>query len=132
MAGKDNPAPDFISRCKQNKQLGLQLVYSDQECWDVDSPIIASVTKALNCDMSDRAVTFSQVERASESDEEICSLRRFLLEDDGSNMLPERLRKYNRYRDRMLVLGPCVMYDRRVLVPTALRQEVLRGLQAAH
>ena len=72
--GKDNPAPDFMSRCKQNKQAGLALVYSDQECWDVESPVIASATQALNCDMDDRAVTFSWVERASESDDEICNL----------------------------------------------------------
>ena len=74
MPGKDNPAPDFMSRCKQNKQAGLALVYSDQECWDVESPVIASATQALNCDMDDRAVTFSWVERASESDDEICNL----------------------------------------------------------
>ena len=30
------------------------------------------------------------------------------------------------------MLEPCVMYDRRVLVPSALRQEVLKGLHAAH
>ena len=96
------------------------------------SPIITSVTQALNCDMGDRAVTFSQVERASESDDEICNLRRFLLEDDGSNRLPEELSQYKRYRDRLSVLGPCVMYDRRVLVPSALRQDVLKGLHAAH
>ena len=64
------------------------------------SPIITSVTQALNCDMGDQAVTFSRVERASESDDEICNLRRFLLEDDGSNRLPEELSQYNRYRDR--------------------------------
>ena len=132
MPGKDNPAPDFMSKCKQDIQAGLALIYSDQECWDVESPIIASVTQALNCDMGDRAVTFSRVERASESDDEICNLRRFLLEDDGSNRLPEELSQYNRYRDRLSVLGPCVMYDRRVLVPSALRQEVLKGLHAAH
>ena len=82
--------------------------------------------------MGDRAVTFSRVEKASESDEEICNLRRFLLEDDGSNRLPEELSHYNRYRDRLSVLGSCVMYDRRVLVPSALRKEVLKGLHAAH
>ena len=59
--GKDNPAPDFMSRCTQDKQAGLALIYSDQECWDVESPIITSVTQALNCDMGDRAVTFSRV-----------------------------------------------------------------------
>ena len=81
--GKDNPAPDFMSRCKLDKQAGLALVYSDhQECLDVESPIIASVAQALNCDMGDRAVIFSRVERASESDDEICDLRKFLLQDD--------------------------------------------------
>ena len=49
---KDNPAPDFMSRCNQSKQVGLALVYSDQDWWDVDSPIVAIVTQALNCDMS--------------------------------------------------------------------------------
>ena len=73
MPGKDNPAPDFMSRCKKNKQAGLALVYSDQECWDVESSI-ASVTQALNYDMDDRAVTFSWVERVSESNDEICNL----------------------------------------------------------
>ena len=69
-----NPAPDFISRCKQNKQAGLVLVYSDQDCWYVESPIIVSVTQALNYDMGDGAVTFSRVERASESDDELYNL----------------------------------------------------------
>ena len=54
------------------------------------------------------------------------------MEDDGLNRLPEELSHYNRYRDRLPLLGPCVMYDRRVLVPSALRQEVLKGLHAAH
>ena len=76
--------------------------------------------------MGDWAVTFSWVERVSESDDEICNLRRFLLEDDESNRLPEEVSQYNRYRDRLSMLGPCVMYDRRVLVPSALRQEVLK------
>ena len=129
---EDNPAPDFMSRCKQDKQVGLALIYSDQECWDVESPIIASVTQALNCDMNDRAVTFSRVERTSESDDEICNLRKFLLENDRFNRLPEELSHYNRYRDRLSVLGPCVMYDRRILVPAALMQEVLKGLHSAH
>ena len=64
--GKDNPAPYFMSRCKQDKQADLALIYSDQECWDVESPIFASVTQALNCVMGNRAVTFSLVEWASE------------------------------------------------------------------
>ena len=79
---------------------------------------MASVTEALNCDVGDRAVTFSRVERASESDDEICNLRRFLFEDDGSKSLPEELSQYNRY----------VMYDLRVLVPSVLPQEVFKGL----
>ena len=108
--GKDNPAPDFMSRCKQDKQAGLALIYSDQECWNVVSPIIASVTQALNCDMNDQAVTFSWVERASKSDDEICNLRKFLLEDNGFNRMPEEMSQYNRYRDRLSVLGPCVRY----------------------
>ena len=66
MPGKDNPAPHFMSRCKQNKQAGLALIYSDQKCWDVESPIIASVKQARNCDMIYRAVTFGRVERALE------------------------------------------------------------------
>ena len=86
----------------------------------------------LNCDMNDQAVTFSRVERALESDDEVCNLRKFMLEDDGFNRLPEELSHYNRFGDRLSVLGPCVMYDRRVLVPSALRQEVLKGLHAAH
>ena len=94
-----NPAPDFMSRCKQNKQAGLVLVYSDQDCWYVESPIIVSVTQALNYDMGDGAMTFSRVERASESDDEIYNLRRCLLEDNGFNRLPEELSYYNRYRD---------------------------------
>ena len=110
MPGKDNPAPHFMSRCKQNKQAGLALIYSDQECWDVESPIIGSVTQALNCDMGDRAMMFSRVERASESDEKICDLWKFLLEDDWFNRLPDGLSHYNRYRDQLSVLGPCVMY----------------------
>ena len=69
------PAPDFMSRCKQNKKAGLALVYSDQECWDVESPIIASVTQALNCDMGDRAVAFSTVERLSESVADYCDIK---------------------------------------------------------
>ena len=54
---------DFMSR--RDKQVGLALIYSDQECWDVESPIIASITQAFNSDMGDRAVTFSRVEKAS-------------------------------------------------------------------
>ena len=108
MHGKNNPAPDLMSRCKQDKQAGLALIYSDQKCWDVESPIIASVTQVLNFDMGDRAVTFSRIERASESDDEICNLQKFLLEDDGFNRLTEELSHYYRYRDRLSVPGPCM------------------------
>ena len=77
--GKDNLVPDFMSRCKQDKQAGLALIYSDYECWDVESPIIASITHALNCDMNDRAVTFSRVRELQNQMMKFVTYRNFFL-----------------------------------------------------
>ena len=46
--------------------------------------------------------------------------------------LPDSVSQYNKFRDSLYVLEGVPMYGRQVIVPRALRQEVMRSLQSAH
>ena len=79
-----------------------------------------------------KAVTLDRVRAATDRDQELVKLREALLSTEDRFRLPEGLEQYDRYRDRMSVLEGNVMYDRRVVIPEALQQEVVQGLHAAH
>ena len=51
---------------------------------------------------------------------------------EGSQHLPPCLRVYYPFRDHLYTVDGVIMYKDRVLVPTALRPEILSSLHAAH
>ena len=77
-------------------------------------------------------LTFDRVKEATNKDQEMVKLGEAILNTEYRFTLPEGLKKYNRYRDRLLILEDAVMYDFRVVVPEMLRAEVIKGLHAAN
>ena len=75
-------------------------------------------------------VTFRRVREETDRDKQLIKLRES--SDDRTGGMPEGLKIYKRYRDRLSVLDGCVMYDRSVVVPETLREEVLGSLHAEH
>jgi hypothetical protein len=99
---------------------------------NVDNSLVAAVAAALSHTEELRAVTFKRVKAATNKDPELTKLREAIMNTDHQLTLPEGLEQYNRYRDRLSVLDDTVMYNRRLVIPVALRPEVTQGLHAAH
>ena len=75
------------------------------------------------------ALTAKQVELVSDSDQEIASLRQYILSRDWSQC---RMTVYVCVKDELCVLGKLVLRGTRIVIPKALRAEVLRLAREEH
>ena len=127
-----NSGPDCLSRRKYEGTGVLSMVYDATEPAIGEVPIVSCVIAAMSSEEGLQAITFQRVKEETDKDGYLTILREFISSDDGAGEMPDGLEIYNRYRDRLSVLDGCLMYDRRVVVPESLREEVLKGLHAAH
>ena len=81
-----------------------------------------------------RSVTWDRVREATASDDDMRALEGMALEGfPGSKAaMPDSLRCFYQYRDKLTSEDGVVLYDDRVVVPPRLRSEVLSALHAAH
>ena len=75
------------------------------------------------------ALTAKQVELASESDPEIAILRQYILRGNWSQC---KMTAYLCVRDELCVLGKLVLRATRIVIPKALRGEILCLTQEGH
>ena len=75
------------------------------------------------------ALSAKQVEEVSESDPEMVSLRQYILSGDWSQC---RMSAYLCVRNELCVLGKLVLRGIRIVIPEALRGEVLRLAHEGH
>ena len=69
------------------------------------------------------AMTAEKVERESENDPELCSIRHYIQSGDWSQ---RKLPHYLSVKNGLCVLGKLVMRGTRIVFPQSLRSEVLR------
>ena len=96
----------------------------------VDSCIIASATAALD---TLKAITWDCVRQATSSDPDLVSLMELI--ESGlpeQDMLPQQLRVYHQFRSSLYTADGVILYRDRIVIPQALRQDVLLALHSAH
>lgn len=137
--GKSTPAADTASRYPagnddqpDNECDLLAAIRTLQEASDdMELKVIASA-KASMSNMG--AVTWKRVKEATSMDETLQDLRDMV--ENGFPTSRDRVDKciqpYWQYRDRLCTIDGVVVLDGRAVIPTSLRQEVLRSLHAAH
>ena len=141
--GREHCGPDYISRLGDHKMntkearvnciLGLAAANNVDPTVHVnDTDILDSVVASLYEDTGLRAVTFEDIQREVVRDREMSDLVQAITNSGEQDSFPDTVSQYNKYRDSLYVLEGVPMLGRRVIVPSALRQEVLRSLHSAH
>ena len=141
--GKVNCGPDFMSRTGEVVTTNMvDAHFSSILCTEnsidaqdslVDTSLEATLVCALSFDKEFRAVTLERVRDATNKDGKLLQLKEIISGPSYvDRLLPEDLSEYNRYRDRLSVIGGCIVYGSRLLIPEVLRPEILRGLHSAH
>merc|ERR1712218_396451 len=97
-----------------------------------DTDIVDSVVASLYEDMGLRAVTFEDIQREVVRDREMSDLVQAITNSGEQDSFPDTVSQYDRFRDSLYVLEGVPMFGRRVIVPSALRQEVMKSLHSAH
>ncbi len=100
-------------------------------CATIDSDITIAAIHALD-DM--RAVTWDRVREATMSDPVMFELLE-TIEDgmpDCRSKLSPLLRQYHNFRDELSTTDGVILYKDRIVIPPALRDEVLSALHSAH
>ena len=75
------------------------------------------------------AMTAKEVERESENDPELCSVRHNIQSGDWSQY---KMTHYLSVKNELRVLGNLVMRGTRIVIPQSLRSEVLRFAHEGH
>ena len=118
--GKQHAAPDHMSRYP-----------SDTACDDV---IQTSSAHASMCTTGIQSVSWDEVKREAEVDEECVTLADTIMNGfpDSKQLLPNALKQFWHMRDDLYVVDNVPMVDGKTLIPTRLRSRVLEGLHMAH
>ena len=98
---------------------------------DDDQVTVASAAQRAN---EIDSITWNIIDERAAFDQECSSLIRQIQEGfpDSRNQLPHHLRTYWPMRDELYVIGNVPFKDHKMLIPSALRKDVLIGLHAAH
>ena len=98
---------------------------------NIDNTIQASAVASLK---SLQAVTWDRVRLTTSSDPEMVSLIAILESGmpEFRHELPSELRPYHQFRSSIYAVDGVIMYKDRIIVPQALRKEILQALHSAH
>ena len=127
--GRSNQGPDATSRYPSLPPTHFTLPCDDF----ADDAHISSAACATLCSISD-VVTWSMMQEATSSDEQLTQLSDLIQEgfpDDCRSLQPE-LRPFHRYRDSLSRVDGVILLGDRIVVPRALRPNILKALHAAH
>ncbi|XP_060605955.1 uncharacterized protein LOC132758355 [Ruditapes philippinarum] len=111
----------------------LPSTYSILNDNDVDTCISASAVCSLDS-LALKAVTWDRVRTATSSDDNMHELLN-LIEcgvPESRKEFPAHLREYFQFREHLYTVDGVILYKDRVVIPPALRQEVLAALHSAH
>ena len=89
----------------------------------------ADFVKVVAQESTPGAMTAREVERESENDPELCSVRHYIQTGDWSQC---KLPYYTSVKNELCILGKLVMRGTRMVIPQSLRSEVLRLAHEGH
>lgn len=124
--GKDMHMADALSRAY------LQDARSPAEEELAEDLDVAVHTVLFRIPMSNAGV--KEIRSATASDPELTQIRKFLTEGmpTNSNGLPTQLKAYRQILPELYETGGIVFKDRRMVIPTSKREELVRKLHASH
>ena len=145
VAGTSNAAADALSRQRRDEEphedgsssvdVLAAVRVSPDECQESEQLEIA-VTLAAKSFTADSlgAVTWDTVKAVTESDEQSRALRDMVHAGfpESREDVPQTLREFWQYRNKLFVIDNVVMMDGRVYIPAPLRSQILCNLHAAH
>ena len=90
--------------------------------------------EAVNSLKSLHAITWNDVKVATNSDQDMRTLVEFIEQGfpDLDEPLPPALRPYKRFKDDLYAVDGVALYGSRIIIPPALREDILDILHAAH
>ena len=111
--------------------LPLRVDKSSTSVHDLDEDFQTLATFAISTISS---VTWDMVKKATTSDDDMRTLVSTIETGFPSNVqdLPPSLRQYHQYHNNLSTLEGVAIYKDRIIIPTALRHDILDGLHAAH
>ena len=89
----------------------------------------ADFVRVLALESTPVAMTAKEVERESENDPELCSVRHYIQSGDGSQC---KMPHYLSVKNELCGLGKLVMRGTRIVIPQSLRSEVLHLVHEGH
>ena len=116
---------------RQRCTMGLVTGWVEKSGYMEEGLQMATVA-AMGHDEDIKAVTFQRIKAEIPNDTELFRLVEAISNTPHDGEFPADLRSYQRLRDDLYVQDGVPMYQRRVIVPSCLRSEVLAGLHAAH
>ena len=137
IAGRANSAADSASRNPATSPAAadqpdtLAIVRLDDDNHDdMEADIIATAQSQARSG----AVTWCELKLAQQRDEELKLLHPLVAKGfpPERDLLPEQIRQYWQYRDRLYTIDGVLMMDNRSIIPTAFRACILDTLHAAH
>ena len=127
----EDPSIPSLRDSRRSFMAGIYVVEDTSFHGSIDDIIKNSATSTLNAIQS---VTWQRVKVHTASDENM-NLLLSVIEDgipDHKNDLPPKLREYHQFRDNMYTIDGVAIYNNRIIIPPALRQETLSVLHSAH
>jgi len=130
-AVSEDPSIPSLRDSRRSFMAGIFVIEDTNSHYSIDDIIRNSATSSLNAIQS---VTWSRVRLETASDENMNTLLSLI--DDGmpdhKNELPPPLREYFQFRDNLYTIDGVAIYNSRIIIPPALRQETLSVLHSAH
>ena len=137
--GPRQKAADAISRHPSGHKNAKKLLLPDDVatvCSEITPPsyddnIKNYVNAALH---SFEPITWEKVQTATMNDSDFKVLQQTIEEGwpNRTKNIPDAVQQYRKYKDSLCTLDGVILYRDRILVPPALRREVLESLHAAH
>ena len=132
--GKSNHAADAASRhpvSSEHPDTLTAVRVTGEPIDDMETEVVAS---ARACAQQYGAISWDDMRHESGVDGTIQHLIRLIESgfSDSRESLPPEVAPFLQYRDRLSVVDGVVMFDNRMVVPAALRREVLQTLHGAH
>ena len=132
VAGARNFGPDALSRFPSGGVKtgvnGLVFLQEEEQEWSdaLEAGVVANVVRRHGVSV----ITWKALQQAGVEDEEYAAL--LLALGSGVEPWPSVLGAYARFREDLSSVDGVVVFKGRVVVPAALRQDVLRSLHSAH
>ena len=126
-------AADSVSRHPTGDAEKMTLIDDTSESESIDACLVTAAISSLNS-LSINSVTWDKVKIATTSDSNMYQLVTMIEHGvpESRDDFPETIREYFKLKEDLYTIDGVILYKDRVVVPPALRQDILSALHAAH